>query len=302
MPRGSVCVWASQPSLKRQRFMSTNARLQPASRPVAVAFINICKASTPAVTLLVGLALGLERLSKPALVGTMLISLGVAMATASEVDTGEGMPRRVLRHLTPAVLGCTPAPGQPAPSVASPHARLASPPLHAGHMHWPSFLCFNASIVFEAFRMVLSERLLGRGRFDVFNALIYMGPITFAFLSIGSYAFEWNQGLSTQVRAARSPMGRAAGRSGRLSTPALHARRAHRLSALHGLPITRGRHRCLVLRRASPSSAPGPTCLRWRRAPHSWSTCSPSWPSATCRPPASRCALPPPSPALHRGP
>lgn len=88
-------------------------------------------------------------------------------------------------------------------------------------MHWPSFLCFNASIVFEAFRMVLSERLLGRGRFDVFNALIYMGPITFTFLSIGSYAFEWRQGLATEVRWL------AGGAAGRLLMLARHAMPCH---------------------------------------------------------------------------
>lgn len=53
-----------------------------------VAFLNICKAATPAATLIIGLALGIETLSKPALFSTILIAVGVAIATMAEAATG----------------------------------------------------------------------------------------------------------------------------------------------------------------------------------------------------------------------
>lgn len=54
-----------------------------------MAFVNICKAATPVVTLAVGLCTRMERLSKLTLLATLLIAVGTAIATASEAATGE---------------------------------------------------------------------------------------------------------------------------------------------------------------------------------------------------------------------
>lgn len=64
-------------------------RLQEPTPAPAVAFINMLKAATPLVTLAVGLAARLERLSKLTLLATALIAFGTAVATASEAATGE---------------------------------------------------------------------------------------------------------------------------------------------------------------------------------------------------------------------
>jgi hypothetical protein len=108
----------------------------------------------------------------------------------------------------------------------------------AGHLHWLSFLAFALSVVFEGVRMVLTEKLLGQAskghaarvqcnftasvsdepsppvscvepslvglaaqaKYNVMEALVYLGPFTFAFLAAGAYVFEWHNGLSTTVR------------------------------------------------------------------------------------------------------
>lgn len=46
----------------------------------------------------------------------------------------------------------------------------------------------------------LLQRLLGGLKYDVLEALVYMGPLTSTFLAAGSWAFEWRSGLSTHVR------------------------------------------------------------------------------------------------------
>ena len=147
----------------------------------------MCKAATPAVTLAVGLALGVERLSLSSLSSTCLIAAGVAIATAAEAATGaRAAPGRQRQQ------GASPArragagtqqrrpPLRPASAGVerslTPHPE---PPLHrphrpAGHMHWPSFISFVFSIVFESIRVALAERMLGAGRYDVLNALVYM--------------------------------------------------------------------------------------------------------------------------------
>jgi hypothetical protein len=57
-------------------------------------------------------------------------------------------------------------------------------------------------VVFEGIRVVLTEKLLGQAgtKYNVMEALLYLGPITLLFLATGAYLFEWNQGLSTVVR------------------------------------------------------------------------------------------------------
>lgn len=119
---------------------------------LSVAFINIMKAATPLVTLTLGLALGLERMSKMTLAATLLIALGTYAATASEAATG--------------------------------------------HFHWLSFAAFATSVVFEGIRVVLTEKLLGQARYNVMEALAYLGPFTFAALASGCFLFEW-EGLTT---------------------------------------------------------------------------------------------------------
>ncbi|KAL4426658.1 hypothetical protein ABPG77_004714 [Micractinium sp. CCAP 211/92] len=120
---------------------------------LSVAFINIMKAATPMVTLALGLALGLERLSKLTLLATGLIALGTYTATASEAASG--------------------------------------------HFQWLSFLAFAASVVFEGIRVVMTEKLLGQAKYNVMEALVYLGPFTFGILAAGAYVFEW-EGLCTQ--------------------------------------------------------------------------------------------------------
>jgi hypothetical protein len=46
---------------------------------------------------------------------------------------------------------------------------------------------------------------LAQARYNVMEALVYLGPLTFAILAGGAYCFEWDQGLSTVVSAAGSP-------------------------------------------------------------------------------------------------
>ncbi|KAL4425525.1 hypothetical protein ABPG75_009541 [Micractinium tetrahymenae] len=120
---------------------------------LSVAFINIMKAATPMVTLALGLALGLERLSKLTLLATALIALGTYTATASEAASG--------------------------------------------HFQWLSFLAFAASVLFEGIRVVMTEKLLGQAKYNVMEALVYLGPFTFGALALGAFVFEW-EGLSTQ--------------------------------------------------------------------------------------------------------
>jgi drug/metabolite transporter (DMT)-like permease len=69
------------------------------------------------------------------------------------------------------------------------------------HFHWLSFLAFAGSVVFEGVRVVMTEKLLGQSRYNVMEALVYLGPFTTAFLAAGAFAFEWDQGLSTTVGA-----------------------------------------------------------------------------------------------------
>lgn len=65
------------------------------------------------------------------------------------------------------------------------------------HFHWLSFLAFAGSVVFEGVRVVMTEKLLGQARYNVMEALVYLGPFTTAFLAAGAFAFEWDQGLAT---------------------------------------------------------------------------------------------------------
>lgn len=85
---------------------------------LSVAFLNILKAFTPAVTLLISAAAGMEKLTLAALLSTLVIAYGTGIATVSEAATN-----------------------------------LA--------FHWPSFVAFTTSILFEGTRVVLSARLLG---------------------------------------------------------------------------------------------------------------------------------------------
>lgn len=90
----------------------------PNPLPLTVAFINIMKAATPVVTLTLGLALGLERLSLGTLAATVMIAAGTAAATASEADSGRWG----------AVWGCRPA-AHAASLQISCIGRLGAPPL-----------------------------------------------------------------------------------------------------------------------------------------------------------------------------
>lgn len=38
-----------------------------------------------------------------------------------------------------------------------------------------------------------------QAKYNVMEALVYLGPFTLAFLGGGAYLFEWDQGLSTEV-------------------------------------------------------------------------------------------------------
>jgi len=40
-----------------------------------------------------------------------------------------------------------------------------------------------------------------QARYNVMEALVYLGPFTTAFLAAGAFAFEWDQGLATTVGA-----------------------------------------------------------------------------------------------------
>ena len=41
-------------------------------------------------------------------------------------------------------------------------------------MHWPCIISFLSSIVFKSARIALAELMLGCGRYDVLNALVYL--------------------------------------------------------------------------------------------------------------------------------
>lgn len=42
-----------------------------------------------------------------------------------------------------------------------------------------------------------------QARYNVMEALVYLGPFTTAFLTAGAFAFEWDQGLATTVSGCR---------------------------------------------------------------------------------------------------
>lgn len=119
---------------------------------LSVAFINIMKALTPAITLGISLLLGLERPSVLVAGALALIALGTGIATAQEAATS--------------------------------------------HFSWFGFGCFLLSILFEALRVVLVERLLGRQRFNSIEVLVYIGPLTLFCLLLGSFFFERSELLS----------------------------------------------------------------------------------------------------------
>ena len=125
---------------------------------LSVAYINILKALTPAVTLIITVILGIEKLSAWLLMATMLISWGTALATAAE--NGEGT------------------------------------------FHWVAFASFSFSLVAEAFRVILIERLLQKRKpnmrneanktrpFNSLELMVHLGPLTTVVLAVCSLVFE----------------------------------------------------------------------------------------------------------------
>jgi hypothetical protein len=116
---------------------------------LSVAFLNILKAFTPAVTLALSAAAGMERLTPAAMASTLVIAYGTGIATAAE-----------------------------AASNAS--------------FHWPSFVAFTTSILFEGARVVLSARLLGgmARPYNPVELLAHIGPMSFAVMALASAALE----------------------------------------------------------------------------------------------------------------
>ncbi|GAB4816710.1 hypothetical protein N2152v2_003756 [Parachlorella kessleri] len=233
---------------------------------LTVAFINILKALTPAVTLGASMLLGQERPSLLVTACLALIAGGTAISTAqrgllqllqklpqqplqqqdvtmqmggllhagllsccsvgSAHTVGTAPPLLCLSAFTPSIpdlvdggcIVCVGVGGQPR-LQQRPHLRRYILLLErllgrllqqlqqessTDHFSWLSFTCFILSILFEALRVVLVERLLGRQRLNAIEVLVYLGPLTFFFLLWGAVATEWsalqNQGLAILVQ------------------------------------------------------------------------------------------------------
>lgn len=124
-----------------------------------------------------------------------------------------------------------------------------------------------------------------QAKYNVMEVLAYLGPFTFAFLAAGAYVFEWDQGLSTEVGSSWA----RAGRQTRGSWwPAGEAFRA--ACAAGGEPRVLGRDVRLPARgcRACGWCVSARATSWWPAASVSWSTCSATWPSNTCRQPPSK--------------
>lgn len=118
---------------------------------LSVAFLNILKALTPAVTLMLSAAVGMESFTAGAFFSTLLIAYGTGIATMQETANNAAF-------------------------------------------HWPSFISFTTSILFESIRVVMAAKSL-RGMKTPYNPvemLAHVGP--FVFLGMGTLSMvagEW---------------------------------------------------------------------------------------------------------------
>lgn len=119
---------------------------------LSLAFLNMLKAFTPAATLLVSAAAGMETLTPIGLLSTVLIALGTGVATVQESS-------------------------------------------HNTAFHLPSFISFTTSIGFEAARVVIAAKLLGRLEkpFNPVEMMAHVGPCVFLFLAVASVMVERQQ-------------------------------------------------------------------------------------------------------------
>eukprot|EP00887_Chlorella_sp_A99_P000728 scaffold5.g728.t1 len=123
----------------------------------------------------------------------------------------------VLKALTPMVtIGVGAALGQRKPSgavlfaialIGVGTAMATTQEAGSSHFSWGAFVAFILSMVCEALRVVLVEGVLGGRTYNPMEALVYIGPPTFAFLAAGSYLFEWRHDLSTQVAGCLKNVG-----------------------------------------------------------------------------------------------
>jgi Triose-phosphate Transporter family len=105
---------------------------------LSVAFLNILKALTPAVTLALSAAVGMESFTVGAFFSTLLIAYGTGIATMQETANNTAF-------------------------------------------HWPSFISFTTSILFESIRVVMAAKSL-RGMKTPYNPvemLAHVGPFVF---------------------------------------------------------------------------------------------------------------------------
>lgn len=118
---------------------------------LSIAFLNILKALTPAVTLMLSAAIGMESFTLGAFFSTLLIAYGTGIATMQETANNAAF-------------------------------------------HWPSFISFTTSILFESLRVVMAAKSL-RGMKTPYNPvemLAHVGP--FVFLGMGTLSIvagEW---------------------------------------------------------------------------------------------------------------
>ena len=116
---------------------------------LSLSFISILKAFTPAVTLILAVIGGMEKMSGVAFVSTLFIAYGTGTATVDETNK-------------------------------------------EADFHWPSFISFTTSILFEASRVVFVSKALKDTKYSSFDLLAGVGPLIFAVLSSLSLMMEWN--------------------------------------------------------------------------------------------------------------
>jgi drug/metabolite transporter (DMT)-like permease len=116
---------------------------------LSLSFISILKALTPAVTLILAVMWGMEKMSGVAFVSTLLIAYGTGTATVDETNK-------------------------------------------EADFHWPSFISFTTSIIFEASRVVFVSIALKDTKYSSFDLLAGVGPLIFAVLSSLSLVMEWD--------------------------------------------------------------------------------------------------------------
>ncbi len=130
---------------------------------LSVAFLNILKALTPAVTLALSATVGMESFTIGAFFSTLLIAYGTGIATMQET------------------------------------ANNAS-------FHWPSFISFTTSILFESIRVVMAAKSLQgmKTPYNPVEMLAHVGP--FVFLCMGTLSLiagEWKDVVALGWSGAR---------------------------------------------------------------------------------------------------